>query len=310
MPPKKTVVKVELLQNFERDLTLRRRSDRTIQGYRSNIKEFLQFYPQPETVTYDDLEEYLMHLLERDLKTSTLKSTFSAISSFYEYLIYKKVVDRNPITGFRKRYIDNAVEPDRRQILEISQARSLISTLDFIREIAIIVTLAKTGIRREELLLLTVDDIDLEKDIIIIERKKRAKNRIRFIDPELHAVLEEYLFWREGRKAQRKCKTNYLWISDRGGRIHKDYPNEFIQYHAQKLGLHDPRGPLETKLSCHCFRGFMTTHLRRAGMKEEHITTMLGHSLKMATWSGHYLDIDMGIVREEYLRCVPQLLDS
>lgn len=299
---------LKLLHNFERDLQLRRRSDRTIQGYRSNVKEFLQHYPNPETVTYDDLEEYLMCLLERDLKTSTLKSTFSAISSFYEYLIYKKVVDRNPITGFRKRYIDNTTESDRRQIPEVSQVRQLIDSLSFIREIAIVMTLAKTGIRREELLLLTEEDIDLEKDMIIIERKKRAKNRIRFIDMELHMVLEEYFLWRELRKAQGKCKTNYLWISDRGGRIHKDYPNEFIQYHAQKLGLHDPNGPLETKLSCHCFRGFMTTHLRRAGMKEEHITTMLGHSLKKSTWSGHYLDIDMGLVQEEYLRCVPQLI--
>lgn len=300
---------MELLKSFENDLAIRRRSFRTIQGYSCNVREFLEYYPDPREVGYDDLEEYLAHLLRRDLKTSTLKGTFSALSSFYEFLIYKKHVTVNPITGFRKRYLDGSEESDRRQIIEVDEARALIELLDHIREIAILLTLAKTGIRREELMLLQPDDIDFQKGIIIIERKKRAKNRIRFMDEELSSVLEQYIAWREHRADLGKCHTPYLWISDRGGRIHKDYTNQFIQYHAQRLGLHDPHGPLEQRLSCHCFRGFLTTHLRRSGMKKEHIQTLLGHTLKTEVWSGHYLAVDMGIVREEYLRCVPQLLN-
>jgi len=299
---------VELLKRFENDLVIRRRTDRTIQGYKCNVREFLEYYPEPETVTYDDLEDYLADLVRRDLKTSTLKSRFSAISSFYDFLIYKQVVETNPITAFRKRYLEGSGDSDSRQIPELGEVRELIASMDHIREIAIVLTLAKTGIRREELLLLKPEDIDLENGIIIIERKKRAKNRVRFIDLELHVALEEYLYWREGRANIGKCKSPYLWISDRGGRVHKDYPNQVIQYHAVPLGLHDPNGPLEKRLSCQCFRGFLTTQLRRNGMKKEHIQTMLGHTLKNEVWTGHYLKIDMGIVREEFFKCVPQLL--
>lgn len=301
---------MDLLASFERDLLLRRRSRRTVQGYRSNVKEFLVFYPDPTIVTYDHLEEYLSYLLRKELKPSTLKSTFSAISSFYEFLIYKRIIDFNPVTGFRKRFLDFDYEHDRRQIPALQDVRQLLDMIDHIREIAILMVLAKTGIRREELLLLTPDDIDLDKDIIIIERKKRAKNRIRFIDLELHIVLEEYLLWREYRIDAGKCRTFYLWISDNGSRIHKDYINNFLQHYAAAIGLHDKssNAPLEKRLSCHCFRGFLTTHLRRNGMKEEHIKTMLGHSLKKDVWSEHYLDIDMEHVREEYMDCVPQLI--
>lgn len=301
---------MELLTSFQNDLCIRRRSKRTIQTYSCSVRDFLEYYPDPRQVTYDDLEEYLTHLLRRDLKAATLKGIFSALSSFYEYLIYKKHVTVNPITGFRKRYLDGAEESDRRQILEIDEARALILLLkDQVRELAILLTLAKTGIRREELMLLQPDDIDFQRGTIIIERKKRAKNRIRYMDNELCSVLEQYISWREHRADLGKCHTSYLWISDHGGRVHKDYLNQFIQYHAQHLGLHDPHGPLEHRLSCHCFRGFLTTHLRRAGMKKEHIQTLLGHTLKTEVWSGHYLAVDMGIVREEYLRCVPQLLN-
>ncbi|WP_406671425.1 tyrosine-type recombinase/integrase [Methanolobus sp. ZRKC4] len=299
---------MELLSKFENDLALRRRSPRTIRSYKNNVKEFLDYNPEPMSVSYEDLEFYLAHLIERDLKTSTLKSNFSAISSFYEFLIYKEVAHRNPVTGFRKRYLDAPNESERRQVLMIHECRQFIADLDFIREVAIVMVLAKTGIRRSELLGLRPSDIDLTRNIIIIERKKRAKNRIRFIDPELHDVLTKYLDWRNARQRIGRCKTEYLWISDIGGRVHKDYINRFIQTYAEPLGLHDPTGPLETRLTCHCFRGFLVTHLRRAGMKKEHIQTLLGHSIKNEVWSGHYLQIDMELVREEYLKCVPKLL--
>lgn len=299
---------MELLTRFENDLALRRRSKRTICSYKNNVKEFLKHNPEPEYVSYEDLELYLAHLIDRDLKISTLKSNFSAISSFYEFLIYKQIADRNPVTGFRKRYLDTPNDSERRQILAVHECRQLIADLDFIREVAILMVLAKTGIRRSELMGLRPSDIDLVRDIIIIERKKRAKNRIRFIDPELHEVLVKYIEWRNARNKLGRCKTEYLWISDTGGRVHKDYLNQFIQAYAEPLGLHDPDGPLETRLTCHCFRGFIVTHLRRAGMKKEHIQTLLGHSLNKEVWSGHYLEIDMELVREDYLRCVPKLL--
>ncbi|WMW24340.1 tyrosine-type recombinase/integrase [Methanolobus sediminis] len=300
---------MKIIESFENDLALRRRTHRTIRSYSCNVKEFLQENPDPQNVTYEDLEMYLGHLLERDLKISTLKSNFSAISSFYDFLIYKKVTDKNPILGFRKRFLDTSCDSDRRQVLTVHQARQLIASLDFIREIAITMVLAKTGIRRSELLELKPQDIDFSRDIIIIVRKKRAKNLIRFIDDELHVVLENYLAWREARIRIGKCKTNYLWISDTGGRVHKDYINQFLQAYAEPIGLHDPTGPLETQLTSHCFRGFLVTHLRRAGMKKEHIKTLLGHSLKDEVWSGFYLSVDMEIVKNDYFRCVPRLID-
>ncbi|WMW26480.1 tyrosine-type recombinase/integrase (plasmid) [Methanolobus sediminis] len=298
-----------LIEKFEHDLSLRRRSERTVRSYSCNVREFLKHNPEPENVSYDDLELYLYHLQKRNLKISTLKSNFSAISSFYEFLIYKKITDNNPVLHFRKRYLDTSNDSNRRQILTVSNVRDLINSIDFIRELAIAMLFAKTGIRRTELLELKPGDIDFIKDVIIIARKKRAKNLIRFIDDELHIVLLQYFVWRDARQRIGKCKTDYLFISDAGGRIHKDYINEFLQMYAMPLGLHDPNGSLESQLTSHCFRGFLVTHLRRAGMKKEHIQTLLGHSTKNEVWSGFYLSIDMELVKDDYFRCVPVLID-
>jgi integrase/recombinase XerD len=302
------VVVVELLESFERDLTIRRRSIRTVQGYRKIIRRFLEYFPEPEKVDSDMLEEYPEHLMQRNLRGTTLKNVFSGISSFYDYLEYKKMVNRNPVPNFRKRYLDNTEESERRQVPELWQVRELIKRLDTILELTIVMVFAKTGIRREELLLLKPEDIDLENRIIVIERKKRARNRIRFIDDELCVVLVKFLNWREERANIGKCKSQYLFITKHGGRIHKDDINMFIQHHAEDIGFHERGGPLEKQMSTHCFRGFLTTQLRRKGMKKEHIQTMLGHSLNNEVWSGHYLGVDMGIVKNDYFRCVPELI--
>ncbi|MDP2218183.1 MAG: hypothetical protein Q8J68_12970 [Methanolobus sp.] len=39
---------MELLESFERDLTIRRRSIRTVQGYSKIIRKFLEYFPEPK----------------------------------------------------------------------------------------------------------------------------------------------------------------------------------------------------------------------------------------------------------------------
>ena len=77
---------------------------------------------------------------------------------------------------------------------------------------------------------------------------------------------------------------------------------------AEPSGLHEPGGPLHKRLTCHCFRGFFTTYMQRAGMDEIYIKWLRGDSLKKKTWANHYLEFDPELVREEYLSCVPELL--
>lgn len=173
-------------------------------------------------VDIEELEEYLEYLMERDLRGTTLKNIFSGLSSFYEYMVFKKIVSTNPILGFRKRYLDNVEPSERRQVPRLEHVRELIKRLDPILELTIVMVFAKTGIRREELLLLKPEDIDLQNKIIIIERKKRAKNIVRFIDLELEFVLKEFLKWREERVMMGKCKSPYLFITEHGGSTHKD----------------------------------------------------------------------------------------
>lgn len=297
-----------LVEDFISDCLTRGLTKHTVETYASQVKSFLRAHNDPITADIDDLKAFLGLLRERDLNGSTLKGYFAAISAFYDYLIFEKIVDLNPIPPFRKRYLSRIKEQyngeNSRQLITVREMYLLVKAAAMLgpEEKAIIVVLAKTGIRKGELLGLKEEDLIFKNKVIILPPKAKRTNRIAFMDDELCEVLEEYLSWRRPRE-----KTSWLWISKRGGRIHKDLPNKIIASLAAPLYLHTPEGPLCKKLTCHCFRHFFTTHLHRAGMKDQYIKWIRGDSMSKEAWQG-YNHIDPEKVRCEYLRCIPKIL--
>lgn len=125
------------------------------------------------------------------------------------------------------------------------------------------------------------------------------------MDEELIFIMGKYCRWWEDYST-----TTYVWPNTYlTNRMTKDMPNQIIQHHAAKLGLHDPdpNAPLDQRLSCHCFRHFFTTALYNAGMSPEHIKYLRGDSLTREAWQ-IYLHIEPERVKKEYLKCIPSLL--
>lgn len=275
----------------------------SIETYQSNVTEFLDNYPKPKIITTDHLRAYLGMLRQRKLSQSTLKGYMSAISSFYDFLLFKNKIQANPIIAFRKRYLVRIkTNRESRQLISIEEMQAVYHDAETIAQKAIIMVLAKTGIRRGELHDLKELDLDFKKKIIHIPTKAKRSNCIAFIDPELDAVLIEYLSWRKDR-----TKTEFLWLSSKGGRIHKDIYGQIISNIGKRLHLHHDNGYLDQKLTPHCFRHWFTTHLFRAGMNPQYIKFLRGDSMWDESWQ-IYNRIDIELVRAEYLRYIPQIL--
>ena len=162
--------------------------------------------------------------------------------------------------------------------------------------------LAKTGIRRGELHSLRVKDINMKQAIIYVPPKAKRSYCTAFIDEELSSVLDEYLVWRK-----KHARTDWLWVTGHGGRVHRDYPGQIIARIGEELGLHDPDGPLSRKLTPHCCRHWFVTHLYRAGLRVDYIKWLRGDSIQKEAWQ-LYNHIDPEEVRQDYLRCIPQLI--
>ena len=280
-------------------------TNHTVESYRCNVKDFLELIGDPTKINQICLRNHLSILVARNYRGSTLKSYYAALNAFYEFLIFEGLSDVNLIPAFRKRYLTRLIKQRKgqtRQIISVEDMRELIRSTDEIRIIAVLTMFAKTGIRRGEFLDLKPADIDLEKNIINLPNKAKRSRQIIFIDSELHQILDMYLVWR-----RRNSHTRWLWITERGGRMLKDYPGYVMAAIAQPIGLHNPDGPLSERLTPHCFRHFFTTHLYRAGMDPQYIKWLRGDSLQNEAWQV-YNHIDPEMVREAYERCIPKLL--
>jgi len=257
-------------------------------------------------VDLHDLRSFLGDLRTRGIQPSTLKGYFAALSALYDYLVFEGLHNTNPIPSFRKRYLSRLKDQyggeNSRQLISVQDMQLLVSAAGSIHDQALMMTLAKTGMRRGELHGLRLEDIDIKRSIIRIPAKAKRSNRLAFMDIELQEVLAQYLSWRKSR-----ARTDWFWITKHGGRIHKDYPGRILGKLGAQLGLHDPAGPLCSKLTPHCCRHWFTTHLHRAGMNPEYIKWLRGDSLRSEAWQ-IYNHIDPDDVLDEYLLCMPRLL--
>lgn len=295
----------ELIDLFVSDLELRQLTAHTISGYKANVRTFLEIYPDPVGIGRYELQAFLRILQDNNLKGSTIKSYFIALNAFYEWMIYERICESNPIPGFRKRYLSRKIRKDTRQIIDCEAATKIIRMAGHIQDKAILLMLAKTGMRRGELLDMQITDLDFEKHLIKCPPKPKRSNCTMFMDDELSFIMDFYLRWWDIH-APDDCP--WLWINEAGHRIHKDHIGRVLAKLGEALGIHDPLSTdLDRRLTPHCFRHFFVTQLFRAGMDPEYIRWLRGDSMDVSSWQ-IYNHIDIEAVRKEYEKNVPKLL--
>jgi integrase/recombinase XerD len=302
---------LDFVDGFKDDCELRGLSPSTIERYLSSVKEYCRYLNEngmdvlsADKETIRDFLDYLRR--ERKLRLRTIENSFAAISSFYGFMEYRGYAEKNPVESVRKRYLrrfkDNN-DGQERKLISVEEMAGLInSTLD-IRDKAIITLLAKTGIRRNELITLDIDDINWVEQSIRLKPTAKRTNRKIFFDQECSFVLRRWIKIREGRN---KKGSHALFLNLEGDRLARHGVYHAVVQAAERVALHNPNSEkMEDHFSPHCCRHWFTTHLRRAGMPREFIQELRGDSRKEAI--DIYDHIDLKELKEAYLAFIPQL---
>jgi len=294
----------QIIEDFLLDCKVRNFSPRTMQSYKSHIKYFLSRHPIKSSV--QDYKDFLVHIRdEKNYAPSTVGNYFASLCTFYDFLEWEEVVNRNIIPAFRKRYLRYYKTPrsEERQLINIEQMRDLVDAPSWIGYKAMFLFFAKTGIRRQELIDLDREDLNLAKNYVILKPHPKRTNRTVFFDEECKQVLKQYLKW----KHNHEIKNPALFVGKQGRRITKDTIYEVTIEYAKKCGFHnpDPEGPLCERFTPHCFRHFFTTWLRRSGCPRGIIQELRGDIRKEAIDIYDHITIDE--ISEAYMRYMPKL---
>ncbi len=300
------------VEKFRRDCELRGMSHTSVLSYLSAVRLFIRFL-QSRGIHVPDvdkqvLREYVKHLQAKKLSFKTLSYDFTVLSTFYEMLAFEGEVLANPVSIVRKRYLTRYKNGDglfseTRKLVSVEEMARLVKTIRSERERALVMLLAKTGVRRGELLRMDVGDIDLDAGTIVLKPTAKRTNRRVFFDDETKECLVQ---WLRARKGLAVPGCDALFISDKGRRWDRNRAGEYVLIYATIAGLHDPNSNrLENRFTPHCCRHWFTTHLMRSGMPREHVQELRGDVRSDAV--DIYYHIDPEELRKSYLKHIPKL---
>ncbi len=297
-----------VIDEFCEDAVIRGLAAETIRGYRYRLEHFQTALGEKELQRADqaDLVSHIKDLRGRGLTTKSVAFHLTALSCFYDYLVFQNVIKSNPVTPIRKRYLSaykTDGEKHTHKLVSVEEAARLVDSMVDIRDKAMMVLLFKTGIRRNELVSLDIDCIHWENWSILLKPTKKRSNRTVFFDDEAAYYLRH---WLAVRKERARNGEKALFVSNRGTRLRQDGVEGVIVKAAIRIGLHDRSSSrMEDHFSPHCARHFFTTYLARSGMRREYIQFLRGDAIKEAI--DIYFHINPEDVRKEYLVHIPQL---
>ena len=217
-----------------------------------------------ETVTSQDVKDYVDVLLEKSLSAQTINAHLIAIRRYYSYLRNEEKLQLpNPAIKKLALRLPSPLPLHLRD----SDVEAFLLSIKKQRDMAIFMLMLRCGLRVEEVAHLTLGSIDYRRNQIMIRSGKGAKDRVVYISNDAAEALAVYLQKRPRTKEQKVflvekgcCKGKP--ISVRG--IQKR-----IEYYSKKSGI---------AVSCHRLRHTMATQLLNADADLVTIQDLLGHN--------------------------------
>lgn len=186
--------------------------------------------------------------------------------------------------------------------------KKLITNCHSLRDRAIILCMVTSGMARQEIINLCMQDIvfdDNDIGTVSVRRQKSQTDYMTFISPEAVHALKNY-FEERGRTDKQKIKgqDDFVFVTyDNATRIDKGTYGKIFRTLAEELGYKN--GDFQIKSKSHALRKFFASTLENSGMPKNKIDYMLGHTQNSSDLAYFRYDIDK--LKEMYKTYLPCL---
>jgi integrase/recombinase XerD len=233
---------------------------------------------KPEEVTKPILERYQRHLFlyrkkdGRPLGAGTQHGRLLAVKGYFRWMARQNFLLSNPASELelprKGHHLPYFVLTPQETDTILSQPD--LSTLEGLRDRAILETLYSTGMRRMEVVGLTVFSIRPESGTVFIAQGKGRKDRVVPIGERALAWVEKYS--QEARpKLVMEPDPGVLFLTELGEPFHPNRLTHIVREYVRKAGV-SPRG------ACHLFRHVMATQMLENGADVRYLQALLGHA--------------------------------
>ncbi|MFC1751174.1 site-specific tyrosine recombinase XerC [Pseudomonadota bacterium] len=254
----------------------------TLKRRQSALRRFIHWsderdLKQPQEITKPILDRYQKHLYyyrKRDghpLSHGSQLGMLTPLRAFFKWLTRENHILYNPASEME---LPRKIRRLPKTILSLDELENIFSQTDIntdegVRDRAIMELLYSTGMRRMELVKLTIYDIDPTRMIVMIREGKYGKDRFIPIGKRALSWVDKY---------QNDVRPNLLsghddgtlFLTNRGQAFRRSALASRVKRHMKSAGI-------EAIGSCHLFRHAMATHMLENGADIRFVQAMLGH---------------------------------
>lgn len=251
-------------------------SKNTINSYRQDLNEYLQFLEKEKQTTWEvdtySIDSFLANQRDLGKATASITRMISSLRRFYKWLLRNDIIMRDPLVK-----IDSPKKERRLPVaLSHQELENLLTTPDIskplgLRDRAILETLYATGMRVSELI--DLKEIDLHKELNLIRvLGKGSKERLVPITDVALSWIEKYQKDVRNRQILKKGKyTDYIFLNVHAGPLTRQAIWQMIKKYCKQANI-------TKNVTPHTLRHTFATHLLENGADLRVVQEILGHS--------------------------------
>lgn len=252
------------LQTFKSYLTARRYSENTIKTYSDSLATFLRFYSSKHisNISNLDVERFNNdYILKYHYSSSFQNQVVNAIKLFFR-VVEDKIIIPELIERPRKEHrLPN--------VLSKAEVKAIINAPQNQKHKMMLSLIYACGLRRSELLNLTLKDIYSDRNLLFIRQAKGKKDRLVPISDNLIEQLRNYYKQFHPKK----------WLFE-GQLVGGQYSEKSLQ-NILKQSL--AKAKIAKPVTLHWLRHSYATHLLEGGTDLRYIQELLGHKSSKTT---------------------------
>ena len=282
--------KYEDYLNYEKNF-----SKHTVSAYLRDVKVFEKFLAQNDCkisneINYSFIRQWIVSLSEKRYSKTSINRKIASLKSYFNFLVNIDLIESSPLKGRKNLKSSSKIvipfsEDEIMQVFE-NFNDSKISDRDKL----IIEIFYSTGLRREELINIKIQDIFLKEGLIKI-LGKRSKERLIPILPSLSKNLKNFI--------SNNNNSKYLFETKKLKKISVSTVYRLINKYFRLVSS-------KVKVSPHVLRHTFATHMLNNGADINTIKEILGHSSLSSTQI--YTKIKLPKIVNDYNKSHPREL--
>lgn len=291
------------LESFIEHLkTGKKMSWNTQEAYKRDMLGFFAFLREkgtddPKEVTNTEVVSYLFMLRKSGKSASTINRKLASIRGFYRFLIEEKgEMTENPTLNIKS----PKVERKEIEYLTIEEVDHLLSLPDNSvkgkRDRAILELLYATGIRVNELIYASLNDVNLRIGFFTCPGDS-GKARIIPMGGPARAAMEEYIYRGRDMLVKGNRDETALFVNFYGKQLTRQGLWKILKEYGSRAGM-------ENKITPHILRNSFAVHMIQNGADLKSLQELLGHEDLSATQI--YLSVTKNRIKDVYDKTHPR----